>query len=146
MDDIYRNIEECNSNKKRQILIIHDDMISDMVSNKKINPIVTKLFIRGKKVNISFNFMAQFYFATPKNTRLNFAHYFIMEILNKQDFKQIVFNHSSDIDFKEFINIYKKRSTKPYTYLVIDANVASDICLRFRQDFLDRNVKTNHDN
>ena len=69
-----------------------------------------------------------------------------MEILNKRDFRQIVFNHSSDIDFKEFINIYKKCSTKPYTYLVIDANLASDICLHFREDFLDRNVKNNHDN
>ena len=144
MGDIYRNIEECNSNKKRQILIIYDDMISDMVSNEKINPIVTKLFIRGKKVNISFGFITQIYFATPKNTRLNFAH-FIMEILNKRDFKQIVFNHSSDIDL-DFINIYKKCSTKPYTDLVIDANLASDIFLRFREDFLDRNVKTNHDN
>ena len=65
MDDIYKNIEEYNPNKKRKILIVFDDMIADMLSNKKLNPIVTELFIRGRKLNISLVFITQSYFALP---------------------------------------------------------------------------------
>ena len=71
MDDIYENTEEYNSNKKRKRLIIFNDMIADMLSNKRLNPIVTELFIRGRKLNISLVFIAQSYFAVPKNIRLN---------------------------------------------------------------------------
>ena len=66
MDGIYKNIEEYNSNKKRKILIVFDDTIPDMLSNKKINPIVTELFIRGKKLNSSLIFITQSYFAVLK--------------------------------------------------------------------------------
>ena len=66
MDDIYKNIERCNPNRKRKILIVFDDMISDMLSNKKLNPIVTELFIRGRKLNISLVFITQSYFTNPK--------------------------------------------------------------------------------
>ena len=85
MDDFYKNIEEYNPNKKRKILIVFDDMIADMLSNKKLNPIVTELFIRGRKLNISLVFITQCYFAVPKNVRLNSTHYFIMKIANKQE-------------------------------------------------------------
>ena len=87
MDDIYKNIEEHNSNKKRKILIVFDDMIADMLSNKKINPIVTELFIRGRKVNIYLVFMIQYFFAVPRNIRLNSTHGFPMKIPNKRSFK-----------------------------------------------------------
>ena len=73
-DDIYKNIEEYNPNKKRKILIVFD-MIANMLSNKKPNPIVTELFIRGRKLNISLFFITQSYFAVPKNIRLNSTHY-----------------------------------------------------------------------
>ena len=66
MDDIYKNIANFNPNKKRKILIVFDDMIADMLSNKKLNPIVTELFIRGRKLNISLVFITQSYFAVPK--------------------------------------------------------------------------------
>ena len=66
MDDIYKNIKEYNPNRKRKILIVFDDMISDMLSNKKLNPIVTELFIRGRKLNISLVFITQSYFTDPK--------------------------------------------------------------------------------
>ena len=66
MDDIYKNIEEYNPNKKRKILIVFDDMIADMLSNKKLNPIVTELFIRGRKLNISLVFITQSYFTVAK--------------------------------------------------------------------------------
>ena len=84
MDDIFKSIDEYNSNKKRKILIVFDDMIAEMLSNKKLNQIVTELFIRGRKLNISLVFITQTYFALPKNIRLNSTHYFIMEIPNKR--------------------------------------------------------------
>ena len=80
MDDIYKNIEEYNPNKKRTILINFDDMVADMFSNKKNNAIVTKLFVRGRKLNIIFIF--QSYFAVTKNIKLSSKYYFIMKIPN----------------------------------------------------------------
>ena len=80
MDDIYKNIEEFNPNKKRKI-IVFDDMIADMHSNKKFNPIVTELFIRGRKLNISLVFITKSYFDVSKNIRLNSTHHFIMKSL-----------------------------------------------------------------
>ena len=99
MDDIYKNSEDYNPNKKRKILIISDDMIADMLSNKKLHPIVSELFIRGRKLNISLVFTKQSYFAVPKNIRLYSTHYFVMKIPSKRELQQIAFNHSSDIDF-----------------------------------------------
>ena len=126
MEDIYKNIEEYNPNKKPKILIVFDDIISDMLSNKKLNPIVTELFIRGRKLNISLVFITQSYFAVPKNIRLNSTHYFVMKIPNKRELQQIAFNHSSDIDFQDFMNLYKKCTAKPYSCLVIDTTLPSD--------------------
>ena len=80
MNDIYKNIEEYNPNKKRKILIVFDDMNADMLNNKNLNPIITELFIRGRKLNISLVFITQSYFAMSKNIRPNCTHYFIMKI------------------------------------------------------------------
>ena len=86
MYDIYKNIEEYNPNKKRKIFIVFDDMISDMLtSNKKLNLVITELFIRGKKLNISLVFITQSHFAVPKNIRLNSTHYFVMKIPIKRE-------------------------------------------------------------
>ena len=89
MDDIYKNIDEYNPNKKRKILIAFGDMIADMLSNKKLNPVVTGSFIRGRKLNISLVFITQFYFAVPKNIRLNSTHYFILKITNKRELQRL---------------------------------------------------------
>ena len=86
MDDIYKNIEEHNLIKKRKILMEFDDMFAYMLSNKKFNPIVTELFIRGRKLNYYLVFITQYYFAVPKNIRLNLTHYFVMKIRNKREF------------------------------------------------------------
>ena len=80
LDDIYKNIEEYNPNKKHKILIVFNDMIADKLRNKKINPIVTELFIRGRKLNIFLVFITQSYFAVRKNIRLSSTHYFIMKV------------------------------------------------------------------
>ena len=89
MDDIYKNTEEYNPNKKRKKLIVFDDMIADMLSNKKLNPIVTELFIRRRKLNISLVFTKQSYFAVPKNIRLNSTHYFVMKSTKKENFNKL---------------------------------------------------------
>ena len=85
-------------------------MIDDMLCNKKLNPIVTELFVRGRNLNIFLVFIAGSYFAVPKNIRLSSTHYFIMKNPNKWNFQQIAFNRSSDIDFKYFMNLDIKRS------------------------------------
>ena len=84
-----------------------------MLNNKKRNAIATELFISGRKLNIFLIFNTQSYFAVPKNIRLNSTHYFIIKILIKWELQQNAFNHSSDIDFKDFMNLCKKCTTKP---------------------------------
>ena len=91
-------MEEYNPGKKHKILIVFDDMIADMINNKKINSVVTGLFIRGRILNISIVFITQSYFKVSKDVRLNSTHFFIMKISNKRNFQQIGLNHSSDID------------------------------------------------
>ena len=107
MQDVYKNIDEYNPDKENKILIVFDDMIADMINNKKLNSIVTELFIRGRKQNISLVFITQSYFKVPKDVRLNTTHFFIMKIPNKRELQQIALNHSSDIISKDFIKIYK---------------------------------------
>ena len=137
MQDVYKNIEDYNPIKKRKILIIFDDMIADMINNNnKLNPIVTELFIRGRKFNISIIFITQSYFKVPKDLRLNSTHFFIMKIPNKRELQQIALNHSSDIDFKDFMNIYKKYTKEPYSFLVNDTTLPSDNPLTFRKNLL----------
>ena len=82
-------------------------MIADMESNKKLSPIVTEFFLRGRKLNILLVFISQSYFKVPKIIRLNATHYFIMKIPNKRKLQEIASNHSSDIDFKDFMKLYK---------------------------------------
>ena len=84
------------------------------------------------------SFIMQSYFAAPKNIRLNSMHFFIMKTPNKRELQQIAFNYSSDIDFRKFINFYKKCTAKPYSFLVIDIILASDNPLRFRKNLLER--------
>ena len=126
MIDIYENIEDCNPNKKPKILIVFDDMIADMLSNKRIDPLVTELFTTSRKISISLIFVTQSYFAVPKDIRLKCTHYYIMKIPNKQVLKQTAFNHSSDTDFQDFMNLYKKCTAKTYPLLVIDTTLTSD--------------------
>ena len=72
MHDVYKNIDEYNTDEERKILIVFDDMIPDMINNKKLNSIVTELFIRGRKLNISLAFITQSCFKAPKDVLLNF--------------------------------------------------------------------------
>ena len=134
MHDVYKKIDSYNHDKGNKILIVFDYMIADMINNKKLNSIVTELFIRGRKLNISLVFITQSYFKVPKDVRLNTTHFVIMKIPNKRELQQIAINHSSDINTKDFINIYKKCTGKPYSFLVIDTTLPSNNPLRFRKN------------
>ena len=134
MHDVYKNIDNYNLNKENEILIVFDDMIADMINNKKLNSIVTVLFIRCRKLNISLEFISQSYFKVPKDVRNNSTHFFIMKIPNKRKLMQIAINHSSDINTKDFIEIYRKCTDKRYSFFVIDATLPSNNLLRFRKN------------
>ena len=118
MQDVYKNIEDYNPIKKRKILIVFE------------------LFIRGRKLNISIVFITQSYFKVPKDVRLNSTYFFIMKIPNKRELQQIALNHSSDMNIKDFMNIYKRYTTEPYSLLVNDTTLPSDDPLRFRKNLL----------
>ena len=94
------------------------------------------MFIRGRKLNISIVFITQSYFKVLKVVRLNSTHFFIKKIPNKRELQQIALNHSFDTDFKDFIKIYKKCATEPYSFLVYDTTLPSDDHLRFRKNLL----------
>ena len=113
-----------------------DDMIADMESNKKISPIVFELFLRGRKLNISLVFISQSYFKVPKTIRLNAKHCFIKRLPNKRELQQIASNHSSDIDFEDFMKLYQVYIKEPFPFLVNDTTLSSDIPLRFRKNLL----------
>ena len=136
MQDVYKNIEDYNPNKKRKILLVFDDVIAEMINNKRLNPIVTELFIRGRKLFISIVFITQSCFKVPKDVRLNSTHFFIMKILNKRELQQIALNHSSDIDIKDFMKICKRCTTGPYSFFFSDTTLPSGDPLRFRMNLL----------
>ena len=129
--DVYKNIDKYNVNKENNIF---DNMIADMINNKKVNSIVTELFIRGRKINISLVFITQSYLKVPRDARLNTTHFFITKIRNKRELQQIALNHSSDISTKDFINIHKKYTTEPYSFLVNDNTLTSDNPLRLTKN------------
>ena len=137
MDEVYNNIDKYNPNRKRKILIVFADTIADIMTNKKSQAIIKELFIRYRKLNISLVFITQSYFSVPKDVRLNCAHYVIMKIHNKKELQQIAINHSADIDYKDFIKIYRKCLSEPYSFLTIDTTLPANNSLRFRKNLLD---------
>ena len=144
MHDVYKNIDQYNPDKENKILIVFDDLIADMIHNKKLNSIVIELFIRGRKLNISLIFITQSYFKVPKDVRLNTSHFFIAKIPNKRELQQIAINHSSGINTKDFANIYRKCTNEPFSFLVNDTTLASNDPFRFRKNLFNIYNK-NHD-
>ena len=136
MHDVYKNIDECDPDKENKILIVFDDIIADITKNKKLNSIVTKLFIRGTKLNIylilNISLITNSYFKVPKDVWLNTTHFFIAKIANKRELQQTAINHSSDISTKDFENIYRKCTAEPYSFFVNDTTLKNP--LRFRKN------------
>ena len=137
MCNVNKNINHYNPDKQNKILIVFDDMIADMIQNKKLNSIVTELFIRGRKLYVSLVFIAQSYFKVPMDVRLNITHFFITKISSKRELQQIAINHLSNIGTENFVNIYRKCTSEPHSFFVKGTTLASDNPLKFRKNIFE---------
>ena len=137
VDDVYDNIDDYNPSKRRKILIVFDDMIADIMTNKRFQAIIKGLFIRCRKLNISLVFITQSYFSVPKDVRLNSTHYLIMKINNRVELKNITNNHSAHIDYHNFKKIYRKCIKEPFNFLTVDTTLPASNRLGFRRNLFE---------
>ena len=131
------NIDDFKSIRKRKVLIVFDDMIADITTNKKFQAAIKEFFIRRRKLNISLVFITQSCFNIPKEVRLNSTHYLIFKVNNRRELQNIVFNHSADIDYKDFLKIYRNCTKEPYSFLTIYTTLPSNDSMRFTNNFSD---------
>ena len=135
MDDVFTNIGDYNKKRKRKVLIVFGDMIADIMSSTKFKAIIKELFIRCRKLNISIVFITQSYFRTPKDARLNSMHYVIIKIQSRKELQNIGQENSGDINFKDFLKVYKDYTSKPCSCMIINTTVPSGNPMRFRKNF-----------
>ena len=134
IDDVYKNINDYNPRRKRKILIVFDDRIADVKNNKKLQAIIGEWFIRCGKLNISLTFITESYFFVLKDVKLNSTHHLIMKINNRIELKNTGIDHSADIDYNDFMKIYRKCTKKPFNFLTIDTTLPASDPLRFRKN------------
>ena len=118
--------------EKEKILMVFDDMIAHIMTNKEFQAIITELFIRCRKVNISLLFITQSYFSVPKDVKLNSTHYLIMKISKRKELQNIAINHAPDIDYKDFVKIYRKCTKNRILFLTVVTTLPASDPLRFR--------------
>ena len=135
-DDVYNNIDDYNPKRKRKVLIVSDDMIADIMANKRFQAIIKELFIRCRKLNISLVFITQFYFRVPKEVRLNSRHYLIIKTRDRREFQNIAFNHSAHIDYERPEDL-RSCTKESFSFLNIDTTLPGDDPMRFRHNFSD---------
>ena len=136
MIDVFENIDNYNPLRKPKVLIVFDDMIADIMANKKCQQILEELFIRSRKTNISLVFISKSYFFVPKNVRLNCMHYYIMKISNQIELSNIAQNHTSDIVYKDFLKMYCNYTKKTFDFFTIENTLPSDNSLKYHQNLL----------
>ena len=107
-------------------------MIAEILTNKSY---IKELFIRCRKFYLFL--LLNLYFSGPKDVRLNSTHYFIMKINNKRELQNIAINHSADIDYQDFMKIYRECTKEPYNFLTIDITLPANDLLRFRKNLFD---------
>ena len=121
-------------------MISFDDMIADIMNNQKFQAIIKELFIRCRNLIISLVLIFQSYFSVPKDVRLNSTHYLIIKINNTRELQLIIaviaVNHSADIDYKDFMKIYRESTKEPNSLLTIDTTLPAGDPLRLRKDLL----------
>ena len=141
MYDVYENIHDYNPSRKIKILIVFDDMIADIMTNKTFQALIKELFSRCRKLNISLVFITQSYFSVPKDVRLNSIHYLIMKINNElelqRELQNIAINHSAGIDYQDFMKIYRQCTKEPFNILKIDTTLAASDPLKFRKNLFE---------
>ena len=133
MDDVYENINDYNPNIKRKILIVFDDMIAGIMTNNIFQVIIKELFVRCWKLNISLVFITQSYFSVLKDVRLNSTHCLITKINNRKELQNIAINHSADIEYKDFVKIYREYTKN---HILFWQSILSYHPLRFRKKLL----------
>ena len=126
-----------SKSEKEKKSFFFDDMIADIMTNKRFQAIIKELFIRSKKLNVSLVFITQSYFSVPKDIRLNATYYFIMKINNRIELKNIATDHSADIDYNDFKKIYRECIKEPHNFLTIDTMLPAGDSLRFRKNLFD---------
>ena len=138
MNDVLEDINNYNKNRDKKVLIIFDDLISDIMRSEKFKAIVKELFIRCRKLNISIVFITQSYFRTPKDARLNSTHYILMKIGNKKELKSIAEENSGHLVFKDFLKIYNYCTREPNSFMMVDTRPTARVT--FKKNF-DESIK-----
>ena len=133
MDDVLDDINNYNENRDKKVLIVFDDMISDIEYNKRFKRIIKELFYRARKINVSIVFITQSYFRALIDARLNRTHYILMKICNKKELKRIAEEKSGHLDYKDFLKIYNCCTKEPYLFMTIDAR--STATMVFKKNF-----------
>ena len=110
-----------------------DEIIAGIIANKKFQAIIKELFISCRKLKISLLFITRSYFSAPKDVRLNTTHYLIMKINNKRELQNIAINHSADIDYNDFIKVYRECTKEPHYFLTIDTTLPASDPLIFKK-------------
>ena len=137
MDNVYENIDNYNQKRNKKVLIVFDDTTADIMTNKRFQAIMKELFIRCRKLNISLAFITQSCFSVPKDVRLNSTDYLIMKINNKRELQIIAINHSANIDYQDFLKIYRVCTKEPFNFLRIDTTLPASDLLGFRKKLFD---------
>ena len=136
MDDVFTNIDNYNPTRNRKILIIFDDIAADIMSKKEYKAIIKELLIRCRKLNISLVFIMQSYFRTPKDARLNSTHYLLTKINNKKELQNIADDNSADLEYKDFLKLYRHFTSKPYSFMIIDETLPSNDPNKYQDNFI----------
>ena len=121
MDDVLDDINNYNKNRDKKVIIVFDDMIADIEYNKNFKRMIKELFYRARKINVSIVFITQSYFRVLKDPRLDSTHYILMKIGNKKELKSIAEEKSGHLDSKDFLKMYNYCTSKPYSFMTIDA-------------------------
>ena len=137
MDEFYENINDYNPSRQRKILIVFDDIIAEIMSNKKVHAIIKELFIRCRKLNILLVFITQSCFFVPKDVRLNSTHYLLIKINNRKELQNIAINDSAVIYYKDFMKLYRECTREPHSFWTIDTTLLASDPLRFRKNLFD---------
>ena len=132
-DDVLDDINNYNKNRDKKLLIVFDDMIADIEYKKNFQQIIKELFYRARKINVSIVFITQCYFRTLKDARLNSTHYILMKIGNKKELNSIAEEKSGNLDYKDFLKMYNYCTSKPYSFMTIDAR--PNATMVFRKSF-----------
>ena len=140
VDNVYNNIDDYKLKTKRKNLIVFDDIIADIMTNKKFQAIIKELFIRCRKLNISLVFITQSYFKVRKEVRLNSTHYLIRKIHSTRELQNIAIDHSAEIEYEDFLKIYRNCTKEPYSFLTIDNTLPAANPMRFRNNVSDSPV------